>query len=60
MPEDLGSDEQLTTAGIVNKLNGHAQKTVPMAATHLTMFTDVQKTLLFYVVCAWGDDFAAG
>ena len=57
LPEDLGSDEQLTTAGIVNKLNGHSQRTVPMAATHLTMFIDVQKTLLFYVVCAWGDDF---
>ena len=57
LPEDLGSDEQLTVDGIVNKLNGHSQRTVPVSANHLTMFIDVQKTLLFYVVCAWDDDF---
>ena len=57
LPEDLGSDEQLTVDGIGNKLNGHSQRTVPVSANHLTMFIDVQKTLLFYVVCAWDDDF---
>ena len=57
LPEDLGTDEQLTVDGIVNKLNGHAQRTVPVSANHVTMFIDVQKTLLFYVVCAWDDDF---
>jgi hypothetical protein len=57
LPEDLGTDEQLTVAGIVNKLNGHTQRTVPVSANHITMFIDVQKTLLFYVVCAWDDDF---
>lgn len=57
LPEDLGSDEQLTVDEIVNKLNGHSQRTVPVSANHLTMFIDVQKTLLFYVVCAWDDDF---
>ena len=57
LPEDLGSDEQLTVDGIVNKLNGHSQRTVPVSANHLTMFIDVQKTLLFYDVCAWDDDF---
>ena len=57
LPEDLGTEEQLTVAGIVNKLNGHAQRTVPMSSNHVTMFIDVQKTLLFYVVCAWDDDF---
>ena len=57
LPEDLGTEEQLTVAGIVNKLNGHAQRTVPMSSNHVTMFIDVQKALLFYVVCAWDDDF---
>lgn len=57
LPEDLGTDEQLTVDGIVNKLNGHVQRTVPVSANHVTMFIDVQKTLLFYVVCAWDDDF---
>ena len=58
LPEDLGTDEQLTVDGIVNKLNGHAQRTVPVSANHVTMFIDVQKTLLFFVVCAWSDDFS--
>ncbi|MCR5414837.1 MAG: phage terminase large subunit family protein [Kiritimatiellae bacterium] len=57
LPEDLGSDEQLTVDGIVGKLNGRAKGSVPAAATHLTMFVDVQKTLLFWTVCAWDDDF---
>lgn len=57
LPEDLGSDEQLTVDGIVNKLNGHSRGSIPVSANHLTMFIDVQKTLLFFVVCAWDDDF---
>ena len=57
LPEDLGSDEQLTVDGIVNRLNGCSQGGVPAWASHLTMFIDVQKTLLFYVVCAWSDEF---
>lgn len=31
LPEDLGTEEQLTTAGIVNKLNGHTKDIVPQA-----------------------------
>ena len=57
LPEDLGSDEQLTVDGIVNRLNGGSRGTVPAWASHITMFIDVQKTLLFYVVCAWSDEF---
>lgn len=57
LPEDLGTEEQLTVDGIVNKLNGHSHRGIPVSANHITMFIDVQKTLLFYVVCAWDDDF---
>lgn len=57
LPEDLGTEEQLTVDGVANKLNGHSSKSVPVSANHLTMFIDVQKSLLFYVVCAWDDDF---
>ena len=57
LPEDLGTEEQLTVDGVANKLNGHSSKCVPVSANHLTMFIDVQKSLLFYVVCAWDDDF---
>ena len=58
LPEDLGTEEQLTVDGIVNKLNGLSQSAIPVSATHVTMFIDVQKTLLFFVVCAWSDDFS--
>ena len=57
LPEDLGTEEQLTVDGIANKLNGHSQRGVPVSANHITMFIDIQKTLLFFVVCAWDDDF---
>ena len=57
LPEDLETEEQLTVDGVANKLNGHSSKCVPVSANHLTMFIDVQKSLLFYVVCAWDDDF---
>lgn len=57
LPEDLGTEEQLTVDGIANKLNGHSQRGVPVSANHITMFIDVQKALLFFVVCAWDDDF---
>ena len=57
LPEDLGSDEQLTVDGIVNKLNGLPNGAVPVSATHITMFVDVQKTLLYWIVVAWSDDF---
>ncbi len=30
---------------------------VPVGCNHLTMFVDVQQKMLFYVVCAWTDDF---
>jgi phage terminase large subunit GpA-like protein len=30
---------------------------VPVGCNHLTMFVDVQATLLYYVVAAWEDDF---
>jgi phage terminase large subunit GpA-like protein len=30
---------------------------IPLGASHLTMFVDVQASLLFYVVAGWEDDF---
>lgn len=57
LAEDLGTEEQLTVDGISDRVNGHPRRSVPVSATHLTAFIDVQKTMLFYVVCAWDDDF---
>ncbi len=35
----------------------HSRRSVPASATHVTAFVDVQKTMFFYVVAAWDDDF---
>lgn len=58
LPDDIGSGEQLTVDAITQKLNGHGHKAVPVECTRLTMFVDVQKTLLYYAVVAWTDDFS--
>ena len=57
LAEDLGTEEQLTVDGVSGRVNGHSRLGVPVSATHVTAFIDVQKTMLFYVVCAWDDDF---
>ena len=31
LPEDLGTEEQLTVDGVANKLNGHSSKCVPVS-----------------------------
>ena len=50
LAEDLGTEEQLTVDGVSGRVNGHSRLGVPVSATHVTAFIDVQKTMLFYVV----------
>ena len=57
LPEDTYDDEMLTVDEIAAKVNGLAKSRVPIACDKITMFVDVQKALLFYVVVAWADDF---
>jgi hypothetical protein len=57
LPEVKASDNELTTDQIAGKLNRIDRHLVPIGANHLTMFVDVQATLLFYCVIAWEDDF---
>ncbi len=57
LPEDTYDDEMLTVDEIAAKVNGLAKARVPIACDKITMFVDVQKALLFYVVVAWADDF---
>ena len=57
LPEDTYDDEMLTVDEIAAKINGLAKSRVPIACDKITMFVDVQKALLFYVVVAWADDF---
>lgn len=50
-------DDQLTPGHIVDKLNGRKRFSVPLQASTLTAFIDVQKEALYYVVCAWSRQF---
>jgi hypothetical protein len=54
--ESLGANE-LTADQIAEKVNRHPQRAVPLEATRVTAFIDVQGSMLFYVVAAWADDF---
>jgi hypothetical protein len=57
LPEEVTDDEELTADQIAAKTNGLQRCLVPLGCQHLTMFVDVQQKLLFYVVCAWTDEF---
>ena len=57
LPEDTGTDEELTAEQIAGKTNRIERQAVPIACNHLTMFIDVQANLLYYVVAAWEDNF---
>ncbi len=54
----LGNVAELSKEEIANRLNNHPRLIVPHGATKLTAFIDVQGIgLLWYMVCAWRDDF---
>ncbi len=52
------SDDRLLDADyIMRKTNGLPQGGIPLVCDRLTVFIDIQKTLLFYVVAAWSENF---
>ena len=57
LPQDEGESDQLNADAIAAKTNGLPRGVVPIGASHLTMFIDVQGKLLFHAVVAWEDDF---
>ena len=57
LPDDTADDSLLSVDEICAKINGLARLRVPLKCDRLTMFVDVQKALLFYVVTAWAEDF---
>ncbi|MBS0208850.1 MAG: phage terminase large subunit family protein, partial [Planctomycetes bacterium] len=57
LPEATVDADELTADQIGSKFNRMQRAEVPIGCNHLTMFIDVQATLLFYVVAAWEDDF---
>jgi len=42
---------------IAGKLNGYARGVLPIGASHLTMFIDVQQRALFWLIAAWEENF---
>lgn len=52
-----GAEETMTADAIAAKVNGIPRGTLPGWATRLVAFVDVQKSVLFWVAAAFGDDF---
>ena len=57
LPANSADDDELTADQIAGKTNRMPRRDVPIGCNHLTMFIDVQASLLFFVVAAWEDDF---
>ncbi|MCZ2341684.1 MAG: phage terminase large subunit family protein [Bacteroidales bacterium] len=55
--EEVGGDDELTADQIAGKFNRRGSGEVPLGCNHISAFIDVQGSLLFWVVCAWEDDF---
>ncbi len=58
LPTEETDENELTADQIAAKLNGLPKGRVPLGCQHLTMFVDVQQKVLFYVVCAWAEEFS--
>jgi hypothetical protein len=58
-PRDPASDDEkiLTPAEIAAKTSGLARGVVPLAATQLTAFIDVQQRALYWAACGWSPEF---
>ena len=54
--EEIG-EEMLTAEQIAAKLNGYRPGEIPLGCNHLTMFIDVQQKVLFWMLCAWEENF---
>ncbi|HUU69225.1 MAG TPA: terminase gpA endonuclease subunit, partial [Planctomycetota bacterium] len=54
--EEIG-DEMLSAEDIASKLNGYERGIIPVNCNHLTMFVDVQQRVLFWMLCAWEEEF---
>ncbi len=57
LPEDIDGEAMLSIDAICGKVNGLGKGRIPLNCDRLSMFIDVQKALLFYVVIAWAEDF---
>lgn len=52
------SESRVTGDGLIERLNRLPRGVVPVWCSRLTAFIDVQESCLFWMVCAWSDNFA--
>lgn len=57
MTEDLGGD-QLAAEAVAGRINGLPRCILPLNATKITGFVDVQKKALYWLLVAWREDFS--
>ena len=57
LPDDDGESEKITIQSVWDRMNNRKRGTVPEEAEHLVVFVDVQGRLLYYVVCAFAENF---
>jgi phage terminase large subunit GpA-like protein len=58
LPEDMGDDVMLSVDEIASKVNGLKEGRIPLECDRVTAFIDIQKSLLFYAVTAWSENFS--
>ena len=54
----MGDDVMLSVDEIASKVNGLKQGRIPLECDRVTAFIDIQKSLLFYAVTAWSENFS--
>ena len=57
VPEDDDTVDRISVDQVLTHLNHRKRGTLPIQADTLVMYIDVQKDLLYFVVCAFADDF---
>lgn len=58
LPEVETAANDLTAEEVVKRLSRQARGLVPVEATRLTAFVDVQASVLFWLVAGWAEDFS--
>jgi len=57
IPEVAVEVNVMTSPQIAEKVNGKGRGVIPLGCTRLTMFTDCQGEALYWMVCAWEENF---
>lgn len=57
LPDVPPDADVMTAEAIAAKTNGAKRREIPAEASHLTAFIDVQGKMLYWMVCAWQDNF---